>query len=857
MILVDWLLDNKIMISTLSMTTLSFIYISLVGIPKFIEKLNIDGNESTLIKYYSFIYIQLHRNLFAEKTHKNSNKKTYQYQCFLSNSQGDFNKSYEIPHVSRSFDIANIAENQIVPFIVKSQDDDKKIFLNFLLDHVDRSKQLAIVKAPAGFGKTNLCLYIANLLSSEKYKRKVFMVAAKEIIDSMKAYGLIEGVGLQSINTAERCIFKRFKYRLGMVINKTLLQKGVSLSLAYISEALHNNAILLIDSFDEIGNIDEQSKLLSFLTSAKNIHDKNLHIFLFGRDVAFSNMTNICNSVIYNIEPLTINQTKSLTKKIIKTNFLNNEKFDFDNFYSRISTGTIKDMATNPLLLSMMISLYMNGKKTLPENKSKLVEDVIKIMINRRFGLFPQKEKKISVTEYIKALPLITNHKNYNGNLESVETKEKLDEWTRENNISLDEIDKALTISGITLKSNHNTFTFSHKTFQEYMQSELLLGAYKKDNIKSTIAILNQNLSSEIPYYFFYKTRDTNEIFETLLNDLAGNDFRNNWLCAFVYVMNDVVVKGELTEENKAKYESLLQAINQIDSKLYAQTKLRIILEKLKHSWPIMECHIDDDIIHSITNDEVKSPLNSNIETYNKINIFLIEINKRHSDNRGIFTPITKNDALQQKNIKHDEIIYSNGGYTYFDMKNKFFGDILIKYEIYINEIYMDYKRMGIPSNNYGLKFIAFGFSCILNNWKPDILINRNQFNHLTTTLSGFLTSKKPPEFTDPTIKARISREGHLSSLRNILNTKRELGEFDLRTSIITLDSTPEKLSFDEKQKILDRLIIQLTYDLYQTMDDSAANTLLRIMHLTTLMALEAKKVNSWGKIRLCFSKKT
>ena len=74
--------------------------------------------------------------------------------------------------------------------------------------------------------------------------------------------------------------------------------------------------------------------------------------------------------------------------------------------------------------------------------------------------------------------------------------------------------DRAITISGITLKSNHNTFTFSHKTFQEYMQSELLLRAYKKDNIKLTITILNQNLASEIPYYFFYKTKDINEIFE-------------------------------------------------------------------------------------------------------------------------------------------------------------------------------------------------------------------------------------------------------------------------------------------------------------------------------------------------------
>ena len=164
---------------------------------------------------------------------------------------------------------------------------------------------------------------------------------------------------------------------------------------------------------------------------------------------------------------------------------------------------------------------------------------------------------------------------------------------------------------------------------------------------------------------------------------------------------------------------------------------------------------------------------------------------------------------------------------------------------------------MGIPSNNYGLKFIGFGFSCILKNWKPDILINRNQFKHLTTILFGFLTSNKPSEFTDPTIKARISREGHLSSFKNILDTKHEAGEFDLRKSIISLESTPEKLSLDEKQRILDRLIIQLTYDLYQSMDESAATTLLRIMHLTTLMALEARKINAWGKIRLCFSKKT
>ncbi len=255
--------------------------------------------------------------------------------------------------------------------------------------------------------------------------------------------------------------------------------------------------LVMLDGLDEAADIEERKLVVEWIHKQILAYAKNRFI-LTSRPHGYID-TPMNDVSVLNIQPFTLPQIKSFARNwyFIDERMRSSKKDPgvqlradegAGNLLSRLyQKPSLLELAANPLLLTMIATLYSTGA-SLPENRLDLYREIFQVLLYRRreaIGLTP----KLNVNQKLEVLQPLAFHMVQQRLLE-IEHDRIIEVITPHltqvsPELTSDEFLKDIERnSGLLLKVNTGTWSFAHKTLQEY-----LAATYLKEKRRETLLL--------------------------------------------------------------------------------------------------------------------------------------------------------------------------------------------------------------------------------------------------------------------------------------------------------------------------------------------------------------------------------
>ncbi len=278
----------------------------------------------------------------------------------------------------------------------------------------------------------------------------------------------------------------------------------------------------------------------------------------------------------------------------------------------------IRELATNPLLVTFLAVIFSNNKGTLPESRVELYNSAYEILVHE------WRKTPISRLELDQILPVIAAHIHQSpyDYITANEFEEQVKEGlkiARGGDFGAGDVDALSAVIkkdvGLLAEDGNNLFKFLHRTFQEYLagiylvsddqnasdniiakladpiwREPILLGLgfidnqwspEKKDSLITQILTTPDPLKDLVPRASLFIALALGEM-EKVSNDTIGTIFEE-----LIVIFNENL--------NKYKYQALNQQIEKALQAIYKGTKRDVFLDLL------LKCLDREDLIHSIS----------------------------------------------------------------------------------------------------------------------------------------------------------------------------------------------------------------------------------------------------------------
>ena len=393
--------------------------------------------------------------------------------------------------------------------------------------------QLDFIEGKAGYGKTNLLIYIGSLAYHEKITIKsALLINIKDI----EAYFNEDE---SSLKLKEKFL-KHSNGTLCSALHYCYRDQGFKISLCDIYYTIRHNCILLLDGFDEILNVNDANKLISRIRKFRSEFPK-LKIIISGRPGSFPKPTTESphDDNYFKINGLSKNEILSLIKKTIgvisegKNDSYMNRYFNLSNRI--LMNRSIYDMAKIPFLLTLIILLGSNSRK-LPEHRDELIKSSIMLAIELKLNGYGN-----GLADALLNVLCKISFDEVNNSVDKTSIIEYIDSEFSTISFSMFDDSKGvieyLRKSGLLIHTS-NRFEFTHKSIKDYLCALYLFRKLDKrpEEIKK-YNLFFEKTNFDVVFFYCCFIKDASiifllfvelELYDTCLELMAWNSLNSN-----------------------------------------------------------------------------------------------------------------------------------------------------------------------------------------------------------------------------------------------------------------------------------------------------------------------------------------
>jgi len=341
--------------------------------------------------------------------------------------------------------------------------------------------------------------------------------------------------------------------------------------------------LLIIDGIDEVGDSEKRNVLIK--TISTELSESPWKVIITGRPSSLrkEQLHYFDNSSFYEILPLTEKQIHSLSYNLYelidkdsnaKILPIQNKSHDF---LRRIYSNTTIEMASNPLLLTMMIFLD-SSESQLPDNKPDLIKKVVEKVIRLRLASIDPKQATTTFSLLYEALVEMAHHCIGKGSqnfireeLRKLVEKLKIPKINRYYDL-LDFFDTA----GIIRVDESSNFRFVNRCYCEYLYAKHLVQSHDKSKLQNAVIQASSQEYTEVLYYLCCHLGNVSEVFGILLASEDPEHFKH---CTDLILYSSINKTVEISEAQKNAFNSKLSLIKEEDESLYYELKFQIDLK--------------------------------------------------------------------------------------------------------------------------------------------------------------------------------------------------------------------------------------------------------------------------------------
>lgn len=362
-----------------------------------------------------------------------------------------------------------------------------------------------IILGDPGAGKTTTLRYLCNVMLHEDFSSVndnfsfPILVRFRDLDSKEGLFDHIANILGIKIYSNDEDLMSEAKFD---DYRKKILSRIISV---YLDEL---KVVICLDGFDELHPDIVESVLSEFREIV--IGTSNCKIILTCRSGEFH--YSIDNTKIYEIQPLTKNQIRTLTDKwLIK-------KAKINDFLNQIESSPYADTTFKPLTLAHLLSIY-DKYGSIPDKPKTVYKKIINLLLEdwdlqrsvkrvTRYGNFERDRKAEFLAKFSYTLT-----RNYFASVFSTDQFEAAyNEICDDFDLPKDEVKKVTaeieSHTGLLVQSGYDKYEFAHKSLQEYLCAEYIV---KLPEIPESINEINKMpheyavavaLSSNSSHYF-------------------------------------------------------------------------------------------------------------------------------------------------------------------------------------------------------------------------------------------------------------------------------------------------------------------------------------------------------------------
>jgi hypothetical protein len=767
-------------------------------------------------------------------------------------------KYYVKPEVSRSELQREDSASKFLGYDIRLNKEVKfEDSLETLINQVGRSRGESIfIKGAAGFGKSNLCRYLCHYFrfnDIDKRFKNVFLLEAKNIFQYL--------VDDNELWPYQKCYLQSLVYRYPALI-RLAMNSRLAPDELWIRKKLLKGSLIVIDALDELESMADREVFLKDIEQLLQAFPK-CTVVISGRHSSFKNWqsSDVQKAYFFEIQPLDSHKIDALAMSVFSLLIDERDLIEqVGDFKRRITNSTTIEMASNPLLLTLMVLLDAGGEKRLPNDKPDLIKMVINESVIRRKELVKSAEKD-SFIELLKLLAVCINEK-----VSISDTRErlvkKIEQCHIESLTSYASLVSLFEKIGLVYADANGKLFFVHRCFSEYLYATSLYDTKDATNEVQQLRLAVGQDFSEVFYYYCSLHGNVSTILILLLSE---SDFELK-RCVELLAFERINQKIHFSDKAKSAFNLVIQKVKRNDIKLFSSVFLQYKLDKLRLSDPMATKPLNFREASSLMalDKEWHSRNSSLVGLTNKeIDELFKRINQNHADYRGIFSlPII---GMLTPKFADDTIYKVKGYYRVYREQSKRFRLIKNKVQNHGNAFYTRLlAKHGDPVYSGPIlakleKIVAAS----LKEWNPNILM-------LPESIVRRANNKyQDPDYEKTAFESlRVEVAGQIyertrhTSVSALLNRIFGEDQYDRITELYqaAYHLKPDQLldyRSTEPQEIR-RLILGSTIRMLNALHlsgsfDEFKDVSFILSRLFTINAILEKEVEPWGRFRIVF----
>lgn len=790
-------------------------------------------------------------------------------------SSGFSDGIYVKPDVSRITPYGADSEHHIMSYRASN---------NVISDHVGSVESIrselerypvdpVLLRGAAGFGKSNLCRYLAYFYTKEdgdKYS-SVFLVEAKKVIDFLRRVNTGPYSESLLISSDQYGVF----YVLAECINSKLKTKELRrhrVNWKTISKLRNERCLLIIDGLDEVASLEERNEVLELINDPKICGEWTF--LIAGRPSSFRDWHNspLEQAIYFELMPFMETQIERLSINLFKLMSSESEQRDVliksRDFIRRITSNTTIELACNPLFLTMMVQLDHSNKR-LPGNKPELIGEIINEVVERRASHIDLKGRLL-IKEMLIFLAFLSS-KNTSSRKIKEEAGKRLSELTGGEEYgptkSYFDLINFFDNSGLIICDEQLGFSFVNRCYLEYLYASYLESVAEPKEIKDTVKWVVDYEYSDTLFYFTYLHKKPDIILSEIIEiykKFGGKKYLRS--CVDVYCFSKSLRELKLSSEIIDRLKSTIDSVKIENEILFDDISLYISLNLLRYSDPLSKKPLtyraakslmrlgrnygpDERYIYGVSPTEITALLES--------------INRSYADNRGYFS--LPSDRHLCSELPDDAIIFTSGYFRIHRNKSDSFNVIRSRIKDHSEEfIYSFIKR---PGQSAGLSepysaSIPEIINLIFSVWNPSILLTNDEvvfdnqigYNCLDYCRDSYRKIKEV-NFKDPNYRAKLQREHSVQAMiYGRINNKNQ-SSYDPPRPEAFENLIDKRLGKEDiSGMILDHITTVLTTLHSSGAEGQFSRSILCLARLFSMHAIIERSVNSWGRVYIVYT---
>jgi hypothetical protein len=335
-------------------------------------------------------------------------------------------------------------------------------------EYLEGSGHFAIIGAP-GSGKTTLLRHLAITLAWTRLKKvRQSLPVLLYFRSHAKAISENKDISLQEV----------------ILASEILKEQTVKPPQNWFEDKLKDGkCLLLLDGLDEVGDPDIRTKIVAWVERCLHTYANN-RFFITSRPLGY--MENPVPGVTtLRVLPFTQDEVDRFVSKWYLANEVMSHNQEDEGVRIQARTGAgdlisrirgsdlLRDLAVNPLLLTMIATVHRFGGEELPRRRAKLYREIFEVFLGKRQAArgiqddFRSDQKRF-VLESLGYELMCRGERDISASdaAAAIEASLKSVDPTARPEAFLQMIESS---SGLLLEREPGIYSFAHKTFQEYL----------------------------------------------------------------------------------------------------------------------------------------------------------------------------------------------------------------------------------------------------------------------------------------------------------------------------------------------------------------------------------------------------